>query len=102
MVRSLMSETASWDTTARLASTADWYEVTVAGTEHGNFSDLVLFMKQPPGRTDPRRAHEIINAYTLGFFDQYLRGRPSDLLAATTPPFSEAALTAWKKPVSSP
>jgi hypothetical protein len=54
-------------------------------------------MKNPEGRTDPRRAHEIINAYTLGFFDQYLRGKPSDLLSATASPFSEAKLEAWKK-----
>ncbi|HKP30454.1 MAG TPA: dienelactone hydrolase family protein [Gemmatimonadales bacterium] len=97
MVRELMAETASWDSTARVASTSDWYELTIAGIDHGNFSDLVLFMKKPEGRTDPRRAHEIINAYTLQFFDQYLRGKPSDLLAATTPPFSEAKLEAWRK-----
>jgi dienelactone hydrolase len=97
MVRELMSETSSWDSTARIASTADWYDVTVAGTEHGNFSDLVLFLKQPAGRTEPRRAHEVINAYTVGFFDQYLKGKPSDLLSATTSPFPEAKLEAWRK-----
>jgi hypothetical protein len=92
-----MHETESWDSTARVASTSDWYSLTIAGIDHGNFSDLVLFMKNPEGRTDPRRAHEIINAYTLGFFDQYLRGKPSDLLSATASPFSEAKLEAWKK-----
>jgi predicted dienelactone hydrolase len=97
MVRELMQETESWDSTARVASTSDWYALTIAGIDHGNFSDLVLFLKQPAGRTDPRRAHEIINAYTLGFFDQYLRGKPSDLLTATASPFSEAKLEAWKK-----
>jgi hypothetical protein len=92
MVRDLMTEVSSWDSTARMASTGDWYELTVAGTDHGNFSDLALFLKQPDGRTDPKRAHEIINAYTLAFFDQYVKGRPSALLAAPSPPFPEAAL----------
>jgi predicted dienelactone hydrolase len=97
MVRELMAETASWDSTARVASAADWYEVTIAGTDHGNFSDIVLFMKPLAGRTEPRRAHEIINAYTLQFFDQYLKGKPSDLLVAATSPFPEARLQAWKR-----
>jgi predicted dienelactone hydrolase len=96
-VRSLMAETESWDSTARMASMGDWYTLTVAGTEHGNFSDLVLFLKQPKGRTDPRRAHEIINAYTLAFFDQYIRGKPSALLDASSQPFAEAKLQAWKR-----
>ena len=99
MVRELMAETASWDSTARVASTADWYSVTIAATDHGNFSDLVLFLRQPEGQAAPKRAHEIINAYTLGFFDQYVRGRPAEILAAATPPFPEASLTAWKRPV---
>jgi predicted dienelactone hydrolase len=98
MVRELMAETASWDSTARVASTADWYSVTIAATDHGHFSDLVLFLKQPEGHTAPKRAHEIINAYTLGFFDRYLRGRPAEILTAGTPPFPEASLTAWKRP----
>jgi predicted dienelactone hydrolase len=95
MVRDLMRETAGWDSTARIASTGDWYAVTVAGTDHGNFSDIALFLKQPKGRTDPRRAHEIINAYTLAFFDQYIRDKPSDLLTAS--PFPEATLQSWRR-----
>ena len=97
LVRELMAETAAWDSTARMASTGDWYSLDIAGTDHGNFSDLALFLRQPEGRTDPRRAHEIINAYTLAFFDQYLRGVPSELLAATTAPFPEAKLQVWKR-----
>jgi hypothetical protein len=45
MVRELMHETESWDSTARVASTSDWYSLTIAGIDHGNFSDLVLFMR---------------------------------------------------------
>lgn len=94
-VRTLMAETAAADSTARTASTADWYTLTIAGTDHGNFSDIALFIKQPAERTDPRRAHEIINAYTLAFFDRYLRERPSTLLDAS--PFPEATLRAWRR-----
>ena len=96
-VRALMRETEGFDSSARVASTADWYSLTIAGTDHGNFSDLVLFLKQPEGRTNARRAHEIINAYTLAFFDQYVRGRPSDLLAAASSPYPEAKLESWKR-----
>ena len=48
-------------------------------------------------REEVRRAHEIINAYTLGFFDQYLKGKPSDLLSGAAPPYAEAKLGAWQK-----
>ena len=44
-----------------------------------------------PGSLDPR-AHEIINAYTLGFFDRYLRGRDSDLLKGRSSPYAEVTL----------
>jgi hypothetical protein len=95
-VRALMRETEA--TTARRGCfNRRRYSLTIAGTDHGNFSDLVLFLKQPEGRTDPRRVHEIINAYTLAFFDQYIRGKPSDLLAAGGSPFTEAKLVALRR-----
>jgi dienelactone hydrolase len=61
-------------------STADWYEVSIANTNHSHFSDLPLFSTPQP-RDDVDRVHEIINAYTLAFFDRYLLGRDSELLA---------------------
>lgn len=70
-------------------STADRYEVTLANTQHGHFSDLLL-ASPPKGQLDPRRAHEIILAYTLAFFDKYLNGRDSSLLTATPSPYPEA------------
>jgi predicted dienelactone hydrolase len=68
-------------------STGDRYELTIPRTQHGHFSDLMLMYPLPPGQLDPRRAHEIITAYTLAFFDRYLRGVASPLLegAATYP-----------------
>ncbi len=91
MVRELLALVSSWDSTARAKSTSDWYDVTIAGTDHGDFSDLALFYPRPEGRLDSRRGHTIINAFTLAFFDRYLRGRPSDLLGSS--PFPEATLT---------
>jgi len=93
-VRELMAMTAAWDSTTRELSSGDWYNVTIAGTDHGDFSDLSLFYKRPKERIDARRAHEIINAYTLAFFDQYLRGQPSTLLSEEPSPFSEATFRA--------
>lgn len=94
-VRRLMAVTDAWDSTARVASTNDWYSVTIADTDHGNFSDLMLFYKRPKGRLDPRRAHEIINAYTLAFFDRYLKGKSPDLLADSKSRFTEVKFQSW-------
>jgi predicted dienelactone hydrolase len=69
-------------------STNDRYEVTLADTQHGHFSDLLL-ANPPPGQLDPRRAHEIILAYTLAFFDKYLNGHDNSLLTAPSPPYPE-------------
>jgi len=81
------------DSTARALATADWYDVTIAKTNHGHFSDLPLFMAlfQDTTLLAGRRGHEIIDAYTLAFFDQYLRGRQSPLLAAPSAQFPEVA-----------
>jgi predicted dienelactone hydrolase len=97
VVRELLALVASWDSTARIASSADWYDVTVAGTDHGSFSDLSLFFPVAEGRLDPRRGHAIINAYTLAFFDRYLRGRDANLLSGSSasPPDPEVTFRAW-------
>ncbi len=94
-VHKLMGLVVSWDTTARMASTSDWYEVTVAHTTHGDFSDLALFYPRAKAALEAKRGHEIINAYTLAFFDHYLRGRPTDLLAGPSARFPEAAFRSW-------
>ncbi len=60
------------------------YYLTILGSGHGNYSDLVLFKRVPvfsgPKPLDPYRVFEIINAYTLAFFDRYIRNRPAPLL----------------------
>jgi predicted dienelactone hydrolase len=92
LVREMMALTDSWDSTAKAHSTAGWVTVTIAGTDHGDFSDLSLFYPRPKGMLDPKRAHEIINAYTLAFFDRYLKGIPSDLLTSPKSPYPEATV----------
>jgi len=87
----LVSMVRAWDSTFRASSTNDWYDVTIAKTTHGHFSDLTLFFPKNVAQLEPSRAHEIINAYTLAFFDKYLRGRDSDLLAGPSPSYPEVA-----------
>jgi predicted dienelactone hydrolase len=60
------------------------YRLTILGADHGNYSDLALFTRPLPflGRQpmDPYRAFQIVDAYTLAFFDRYVRQRPAPLL----------------------
>ena len=70
------------------------YHVTVKGTEHFSYSDLSLWspLFQAAGFTgaiDGKRVLHVMNAYTLAFFDQHLRGRPSPLFEAPSPTFPE-------------
>lgn len=95
MVREMMAMVDGWDSTTRVRSAADWYSATIAGTDHGDFSDLALFYPRAKERLDPKRGHEIIKAYTLAFFDQYLRGNPSELLSATGPRMPEVTFRAF-------
>lgn len=74
------------------ASTGDRYRVTVEGASHGHFSDLVLFSPSNPGQLDAARAHEILNALTLQFFDKYLRDCRAPLLDGQGRPFPEIKL----------
>ncbi|MBL8270284.1 alpha/beta hydrolase family protein [Steroidobacter sp.] len=69
---SYAASTYFWTLLRRTA--ADWYHVTVARTNHGSFSDLPLFEPVAPKNLHPRAAHAIVNAYTLAFFDRYVRG----------------------------
>jgi len=89
VMKEAVDQVRGWDRTVKEKSTNDWYDIEIAGTNHGSFSDLMLFFRSAPNQIDPRRAHEIINAYTISFFDQYLRGKPSPLLAAPSPAFPE-------------
>ena len=63
----------------------DGYLVRVPGMFHSNFTDIFNWSPLFPwlGVTGPingQRAHSIINAYSLAFFDQHLAGRSKALL----------------------
>ena len=90
--RAVMEMNRAIDSVARARATADWYDVTLARTNHGHFSDLPLFLSLFSDTTmlPGKRAHDIIDAYTLAFFDRYLKGQPSALLAGPAPSFPEA------------
>ena len=72
----------------------DGYFVQVAGMFHLNLTDVphwspLLSWLGITGPIDGRRAHGIINAYSLAFFDQYLKGRPAALLEELEEKFPE-------------
>lgn len=92
-IRDMGMEVQRYDSAARARAGGDWYDVTIARANHGHFSDLPLLLKtfQDTTLVPPRRGHEIITAYTLAFFDRYLKGIESPLLAAPSPQFPEVA-----------
>jgi predicted dienelactone hydrolase len=65
---------------------ADGYFVQVPGMFHIDFTDLDLLSPIFPipgiidGPIGSQRAHEIINVYSLAFFDKHLKGEPQALL----------------------
>ena len=79
-IERLMAEVRGTDARLKSASTGDWYDVTIAGTNHGSFSDLVLFIPGASPNIEPARGYEIINALTVAFFDRYLKGADAPLL----------------------
>jgi dienelactone hydrolase len=89
VMQELIEMTQARDRSLLDRSTHDWYDLTIANTQHGHFSDFLLFFPRNPAELDPHRAHEIILAYTLAFFDRYLRGRESDLLKAPSAEYPE-------------
>lgn len=96
VMKEMIAMTQAWDRSLLDHSTNDWYEITIAKTQHGHFSDFLLFFPRNPAELDPRRAHEIITAYTLAFFDKYLRGQDSDLLKAPSDQYAEVTFKKGK------
>ncbi len=61
------------------------YLVLVPGMFHLDFTDAPLMAPLGSlvglfGPIDAQRAHSIVNAYSLAFFDRHLKGRPAALL----------------------
>jgi hypothetical protein len=93
-IERLMAEVRDTDARLKSASTGDWYDVTIAGTNHGSFSDLVLFIPGASPNIEPARGYEIINALTVAFFDRYLKGVESPLLDDPGAVYAEVEWTA--------
>jgi len=79
-IERLMADVRDTDARLKAASTGDWYDITIAGTNHGSFSDLVLFLPGSSPGIEPSRGYEIINALTVAFFDRYLKEAEAPLL----------------------
>lgn len=65
----------------------DGYLVLVRGMFHANIADFPLLMSEPAARAlgaigpvDARKAHDVINSYSLAFFDRHLKGEQIPLL----------------------
>jgi pimeloyl-ACP methyl ester carboxylesterase len=70
------------------------YFVQVLGMFHLNFTDTPYWSPifSWMGITGPiygQRAHDIVNAYSLAFFDRYLKGSPTELLDGPTTQYPE-------------
>jgi predicted dienelactone hydrolase len=82
-LRALVRE---WDRRTGPVIAAGGLEVHVVGTAHMNYSDYPLW--SPPltrilglaGSANHQRAHQLVNALTLAFFDRHLKQRPGGLL----------------------
>lgn len=79
----------------------DGFLVLVPKMFHQNLSDFPYFVAPPLaawlglGPIDARRAHRIINAYSLAFFDRYLKGKTAQpLLAGRASQFPDVLLDA--------
>ena len=74
----------------------DGYLVLVPGMFHSNFSDAAYYSPLMQwlgilGPIDGNRANRILDAYTLAFFDQHLKGQPAPLLDGPSEQFPEVS-----------
>ena len=80
------------------------YRMVIHGTTHRNFSDSPFFSPlhflTGAGSIPARRGMDIINQYTLAFFNQTLQGQPEPLLTEMSREFPEARLEVWTAPTS--
>ncbi len=77
------------------AMKAPAWRVTIAGARHYDFSDISLLTPLAPligikGPIDSLHALNMIDAYTVAFFDAALLGKPSALLEAPSPAYTGA------------
>lgn len=77
------------------------YFVQLPKVFHLNLTDVPLLISVPVGRllgllgpVDARRAHRIVNAYTVAFFDRHLKGLRTPLLDGPAAQYPEVCLEA--------
>jgi hypothetical protein len=87
---SLVAQTMYWQMYAR--TDADWYDLTLGRAEHEHFSDRTLFKAADPKLMYPGLAHEIVNRFTLEFFDKYLRQSSNTPLLAQEQAYPDVVL----------
>ncbi len=73
------------------------YLVTVAGTQHYNFTDLTLVSPLAQsfnlsGPIDSGQMIRIMNTYTLAFFDKHLKGQAAPLLNGISADYPEVSI----------
>jgi len=88
----IVAQVLAGDSTAVARSTGPVVEVDLARAGHIHFSDLTLMYPPDSTQLSARRAHEIINALTLAFFERHLLGKTGVKL----PEFPEAKITVRK------
>jgi predicted dienelactone hydrolase len=76
------------------------YNVYIRRTNHVTFSDLYLIIGFPDSELmNIRRAHRIINDYTVAFFERYLNGDVNLLVDGHTPgPYQEVTVASRNVP----
>lgn len=83
----------------------DSYKIVVTGAGHGAFSDFALlkyhsiisrFLDLGTGIINGYRAHTIMSAYVLEFFNQYLKNKVQALLNQKESIYSEVVIQKWK------
>ena len=72
----------------------DGYFVQVPGMFHANLTDIpywspIFAWLGVTGPLDRRRAHDVINVYSLAFFNRHLRSRPEELLDGSASRYNE-------------
>jgi predicted dienelactone hydrolase len=80
--------------------TGDGYTLTVPEADHYDYTDLTLLLRehQMIGTIDGSLMLEIVNAYTLAFFDTYLKGQESELLQGKRAPYPEVIFLVHRAP----
>ena len=70
ILKEYIAQTELWDRSVIDHSTNDRYEVTIAKTQHGHFSDFMLAIPPNKDELDAQLGHSIVIANTLAFSDQ--------------------------------